>query len=331
MITEFVVTAGEKAKRLDQFLVGREPDTSRTRLKRLVELGRIRLNEKQVKASQIIHPGDRITMDIPKASPLQLQGESLPLEIIFEDEELLVVNKPAGIVVHPASGNWTGTLVNALLHHFENSSGRLSSVGEKQRPGIVHRLDKQTSGLMVIAKTDQAHRALALQFERHIIRREYEAYVWKVPRVSQGTIHLGIGRDMKNRKVFSPKTTKPRDSKTQYRVERVYGNVASHVLLTPQTGRTHQLRVHLKALGHPILGDHTYGGRKVACVEDIQIPRVMLHARLLGFQHPLSRKIQTFTVSASADMEVIAQQLSRLSAHGDVVRSPTCSHIPSNV
>lgn len=314
MITEFLVTAGEKAKRLDRFLVCREPNISRSRLQRLIELGRIRLNEQRVKPSHTIQPGDRITMDVPEAGPLELQGEPIPLEILFEDDELLVLNKPAGIVVHPASGNWTGTLVNALLHHFQNSSTGLSALGGRERPGIVHRLDKQTSGVMVIAKTDQTHRALALQFERHTITREYEALVWKVPEPLQGTINLGIGRDLNNRKIFSPKTTKPRDSVTEYRVEREFGTFASHILLIPQTGRTHQLRVHLKALGHPILGDQTYGGRKVGCIGDLDISRVMLHARLLRFTHPLSGVVQEYTVPVPSDMEVVWQNLVRLTA-----------------
>ena len=211
MITEFLITAGEQPKRLDVFLVNRERDMSRSALQRLIELGRIRINDQVVKPSQKIKPGDRITMDVPKPEPLELKGEAIPLEVLFEDDQLLVLNKPAGIVVHPAPGNWTGTLVNALLHHFQTSGGTVSTIGGKERPGLVHRLDKDTSGVMVIAKTDLAHRHLAGQFKQHTIARVYEALVWGIPKKGHGLIDLAIGRDSKERKKFSSRTARPRD------------------------------------------------------------------------------------------------------------------------
>src|SRR3990172_850608 len=214
MITEFVVTTGKQPKRLDVFLVNRERDISRSALQRLIELGRIRINDQVVKASQKIKPGDKITMDVPKPEPLALKGEAIPLEVLFEDDALLVLNKPAGIVVHPAPGNWTGTLVNALLHHFQTSGGTVSTIGGKERPGLVHRLDKETSGVMVIAKTDHAHRALAAQFKHHSITRVYEALIWGVPKKGHGLIKLAIGRDTKERKKFSAHTTSPKESVT---------------------------------------------------------------------------------------------------------------------
>ena len=235
------MTAGEKVKRLDRFLVYREPNISRSRLQRLIELGRIRINEQQVKSSHRIHPGDRITMDVPEPGRLKSHGETVPLDILFEDHDLLVLNKPAGIVVHPASGNWTGTLVNALLHHFQNTPAG-TAIEKRERPGIVHRLDKQTSGVMVVAKTDVAHRALADQFKRHAITRLYDAFVWQVPHPPSGTIRLEIGRDLKRQRTYSAKTDRPRDAVTEYRVERQFGTLASHVKLSPRTGRTHQLR-----------------------------------------------------------------------------------------
>src|SRR6476646_3247254 len=212
MITEFVVTAGEQPKRLDVFLVNRERDMSRSRLQRLIELGRIRINDQVVRPSQKIKPGDKITMDVPKPEPLALQGEAIPLEVLFEDEHLLVLNKPSGIVVHPAPGNWTGTLVNALLHHFQTSGGTVSTIGGKERPGLVHRLDKDTSGVMVIAKTDQAHRSLANQFKRHTITRAYEGLTWGTLRKQAGRIDLAIGRDTTERKQFSARTARPNES-----------------------------------------------------------------------------------------------------------------------
>ena len=315
MITEFVVTSGEQPKRLDVFLVNRERDLSRSALQRLIELGRIRINDEVVKPSQKIKPGDKITVDVPKPEPLDLKGEAIPLEILFEDDHLLVLNKPAGIVVHPAPGNWSGTLVNALLHHFETSGGTISTVGGKERPGLVHRLDKETSGLMVVAKSDQAHRHLAGQFKHHTITRVYEALIWGVPKKSHGLIELAIGRDSKARKKFSARTARPKESVTEYHVDRRFGKTAAHVLLYPRTGRTHQLRVHLASLGHPILGDPTYGGRKVSVVEEVEIPRVMLHARTLGFQHPTTGAVQEFTRPFPSDMEAVSKALEQLTPH----------------
>lgn len=317
MITEFVVTSGEQPKRLDVFLVNRERDISRSALQRLIELGRIRLNDQVVKASQKIKPGDRITMDVPKPEPLSIRGEAIPLDILFEDDFLLVLNKPPGIVAHPAPGNWTGTLVNALLHHFQTSGGTISTIGGKERPGLVHRLDKETSGIMVVTKTDAAHRALATQFKLHTITRVYEAVVWGVPKKGRGVIELAIGRDVKDRKKFSARTTSPKQSSTEYVVARRYGKVAAHVLLYPRTGRTHQLRVHLTSLGHPILGDHTYGGRRVCAIEELTIPRVMLHARTLGFIHPSTGVLKEFTRPVPADMETVMSELEQHAIPGE--------------
>lgn len=315
MITEFVITSGEQPKRLDVFLVNRERDISRSVLQRLIELGRIRINDEVVKPSQKIRPGDKITMDVPKPEPLALKGEAIPLEVLFEDDYLLVLNKPAGIVVHPAPGNWTGTLVNALLHHFQTSGGTVSTIGGKERPGLVHRLDKDTSGMMVIAKTDHAHRHLAAQFKHHTITRVYEALVYGVPKKGRGVIELAIGRDSKERKKFSARTSRPKESVTEYHVDQRYGKLAAHVLLYPRTGRTHQLRVHLTSLGHPILGDQTYGGSKVCAIEQIEIPRVMLHAKTLGFQHPITNEAQEFTKPFPLDMEMVSRTLEGVS-HG---------------
>lgn len=321
MITEFLITAGEQPKRLDVFLVNRERDMSRSALQRLIALGRIRINDAVVKPSQKIRPGDKITMDVPKPEPLALKGEPIPLEVLYEDDVLLVLNKPSGIVVHPAPGNWTGTLVNALLHHFHTSGGTVSAIGGKERPGLVHRLDKETSGVMVIAKTDQAHRHLAAQFKHHTITRVYEALIWGVPKKGRGLIELAIGRDSKERKKFSSRTARPKESVTEYHVDRRYGKLAAHVLLYPRTGRTHQLRVHLTSLGHPILGDQTYGGRKVCMVGPIDIPRVMLHARILGFQHPTTGEVQEFTRPFPTDMETVSKAIEQFTHDGQTAVS----------
>lgn len=308
--TEVMVTAGETPKRIDAFLANRDPDLSRSAIQRLMEEGRIRLNDAPVKPSHKIKPGDRITLEVPRPEPLDLQPEAIPLDVLYEDESLLVLNKPVGLVVHPAPGHWDGTLVNALLHHFQRPGGSLSTIGGKERPGLVHRLDKETSGVMVIAKTDRAHAGLAAQFKAHSIAREYEALVWGRPKQSRGVIDVPIGRDMKERKKFSPRTRSPKESVTEYRVAGSVGAQAAHVVVHPRTGRTHQIRVHFTSLGHPLLGDPTYGGRKVSVVEGIRVPRVMLHARLLGFQHPIEARYLEFTAPAPEDFVAVVQQLS---------------------
>lgn len=310
---ELVVTPGETRKRLDLFLAHRDPALSRSALQRLIEEGRIRLNDRPAKPSQKIKPGDCIVLEIPRPAPLDLKPEPIPLEILEEDEALVVLNKPVGLVVHPAPGHWSGTLVNALLHHFTGPDGALSSIGGKERPGLVHRLDKETSGVMVVAKTDQAHHALAAQFKEHSITREYEALVWGAVKKTEGLIELAIGRDLKDRKKFSARTARPRPSTTVYRVLERYGALAGRVALFPRTGRTHQLRVHLNSIDHPILGDPTYGGKKVRCLEQIEIPRVMLHARTLGFQHPRTGAYREFSAPMPPDMEQVIAALREIS------------------
>ncbi|MBM4124478.1 MAG: RluA family pseudouridine synthase [Nitrospira sp.] len=308
-LSELIVTSGETPKRLDIFLAGHEPTLSRSALQRLIADGRITINGLVVKPSQKIKPGDKIVMDIPRPEPLELRPEAIPLEILYEDASLLMLNKPVGLVVHPAPGHWTGTLVNALLHHFATPDGSLSTIGGKERPGLVHRLDKETSGVMVIAKTDQAHRSLAGQFKQHTITRVYEALAWGPLRKNEGVIELAIGRDTKERKKFSARTARPKASATLYRVTRRLGKAATVVELFPRTGRTHQIRVHLASLGHPVLGDATYGGRKVMACGDLPIPRVMLHARTLGFSHPVTGAYVEFSSPHPPDMETVIQAL----------------------
>jgi 23S rRNA pseudouridine1911/1915/1917 synthase len=225
--------------------------------------------------------------------------------VLYEDAHLLVLNKPAGLVVHPAPGHWSGTLVNALLYHLGRPGGSLSTVGGRERPGLVHRLDKDTSGVMVVAKTDQAHRGLAVQFAQHSITRVYEALVWGVPRKAAGVVDLAIGRDTKERKKFSARTARPKLSVTDYRVVERLGATAARLELRPRTGRTHQIRVHLAAIGHPVLGDPAYGGRKVCAPAGVAVPRVMLHARTLGFSHPVGGAALEFSAPLPPDIEAV--------------------------
>jgi 23S rRNA pseudouridine1911/1915/1917 synthase len=309
LATEFLIPPAEVPKRLDVFLAHHVRERSRSAIQRLIEEGRILLNGSPAKSSQKVRPGDRITLDLPPVQPLELKSEPLPLEILYEDEAVLVVNKPAGLVVHPAPGHWTGTLVNALLYHFETHGTAIPTIGGKERPGLVHRLDKDTSGVMVIAKTDHAHQSLAAQFQQHTITRVYDALVWGVPRKSHGWIELAIGRDITERKKFSARTARPKLAVTEYQVVERFDRFASWVQLMPKTGRTHQLRVHMASLGNPLLGDPTYGGRKVTMLGSLAIPRVMLHASILGFTHPLTKRHMSFHTPLPEDMEAILLKL----------------------
>jgi len=309
MITKFVVAEGERTKRLDAFLVSHERDISRSSLQRLIVAGRIQVNEHIVKPSLKIKPGDRIAIDKPEPGPMMLNDEIVPLELLYEDEALLVVNKPAGVVVHPTSGNWHGTLLNSLLEHFQSNGKTHDLNNANVDPGMVHRLDKETSGVMVVAKKDQAHRILCSQFEKHTITRTYEALVYGIPPEDKGKIDIAIGRDVIAGKKVSTKTTKPQTAITEFTVLQQVGNVASHVELTPYTGRQHQLRVHVASLGCPILGDQAYGGQKVCRIGEIGIPRMLLHARILGFRHPISEKWEEFSIGMPAEMEVVLEKL----------------------
>lgn len=307
------VSAGEHPKRLDVFLSTHTADLSRAAIQRLIGKGAVTVNGRRPKPSQKIKPGDEIAWDVPKPEPLEIGGEPIPLDVLFEDKALLVLNKPAGIVVHPAPGHWRGTLVNALLYHMQTkgpAAGEESfaSIGGRERPGLVHRLDKGTSGVMVIAKTDAAHQGLSKQFKAHSIHRVYLALVIGSVKGRTGRVDLAIGRDTKHRKKISARTTSPRAAVTEFLVAERFGvkrsgHEATLVEVHPQTGRTHQIRVHLASLGHPLLGDETYGGRKVCALDGMDIERPMLHARTLGFTHPLTGKYLEFAVPPPADME----------------------------
>lgn len=313
MQTEFVISAGEQSKRLDVFLVHREPKLSRAALQRMIVSGWVRINNQPAKPSQKIKPGDVVTFDSPKPAPLRLDGQRRPLEILFEDGACLVLNKPSGVVVHPGPGHWDDTLLNALLEH-----GVLA--GEPVTPGIVHRLDKDTSGVMVVAKTRDAHRRLAVQFERHSVTRQYEALVRGVPVQSEGRIELAIGPDRKQYQRTSAHTLHPRASTTEYHVEQSFGALAARVLLRPRTGRTHQIRAHLQAIGYPIMGDSIYGGSDICPADEAPVSRVMLHAHRLGFAHPLTDAYCEFNVEAPADFQALCRVL-RLATSEDTTAS----------
>ncbi len=305
MITEFVVGRGERVKRLDAFLVNHERGISRSRLKRLIVAGRVRINAEVGKPSQKVKPGDRISLDKPEPGPLMVNDEPGHLDVLYEDETLLVVNKPAGVVVHPTSGHWQGTLLNGLLEHLQLSEKKNGFPPGPGNPGLVHRLDKETSGVMVVAKTPQAHRALSLEFEKRTIVRRYEALVYGKPVNDQGTINVPTVWNSIEQKKVSNKPSKPQTAVTDYRVLQHCGNWGSRIELIPHTGRRHQLRVHMATIGCPIVGDQLYSGQKVARIEGLKVQRMMLHAKYLRFLHPGLKIQQEYFVEVPAEFWTI--------------------------
>lgn len=312
------VEAAEAGERLDRMLARRFGDLSRTRLKHLVEDGRVSVNGATItNPSERVKPGQLVAVAVPAATAALPAAQAMALDIRYEDADLLVLQKPAGLVVHPAPGNADGTLVNALLAHCGES---LAGIGGVRRPGIVHRLDKDTSGLMVIAKTERAHAKLAADFAARRIERAYLALVWGVPSPRAGEIVGAIGRNPANRKTMAVVRRGGKPALTRYRVLRVFKDVAALVECRLATGRTHQIRVHLAERGHPVIGDPIYGrsrGRKRALPEPIRsaleaFPRQALHAAKLGFDHPTTSEHLDFTDDIPSDMSGLIRILETL-------------------
>ncbi len=283
---ELVVKPGLGAgDRLDRYLAAHLPDLSRARLQRLIEQGQVRVNGRVCASKKAeVQSGDRLTVSIPPAEPLALQAEDIPLDILFEDEHLIILNKPVGLVVHPAPGHATGTLVNALLAYCPDLAG----IGGVQRPGIVHRLDKDTSGALAIAKTDTAHQHLQAQFKTKTARRTYLAVVYGAPKAVSGTVDAPIGRHAGDRKKMAivPEERGGRRAITHWRVVERLGNYTL-MQFDLETGRTHQIRVHSAHIGHPVVGDPVYSGGKSV---GVNLPGQALHAWKLRLQHPISEK-----------------------------------------
>jgi 23S rRNA pseudouridine1911/1915/1917 synthase len=305
----FTADADNAGDRLDRFLTSQIPDFSRSQIQRLIEGGHVTHSRyKKIKANNDIREGDVIGVELPELQAAAAQPENLPIEILFNDPDVVVVNKPAGMVVHPAAGNPSGTLVNALLHHVKDLSG----IGGEIRPGIVHRLDKGTSGVMVVAKNDEAHKELARQFHDREVEKEYVALAWGLVQ-QRKRINAAIGRDPKNR----VKMTTRRDDRARSAVTRVTwardlkGVTLLRVAIA--TGRTHQIRVHLSAIGHPIVGDALYGGvhRRVPHpLRAVQkLTRPFLHAERLAFTHPRTHERLEFTAPLPSDLESIVAEL----------------------
>lgn len=309
------------AERLDKFLVRQFPDISRARFQKLIADGAVTVAGRVASdAGGKLKPGQPVRVAMPPPAPADPQPEEIALDIAFEDKHVVVINKPAGLVVHPAAGHEGGTLVNALLAHCGDS---LSGIGGVKRPGIVHRLDKDTSGLLVVAKTDAAHQALSAQFAAHgrdgKLVREYLAFVWGVPDRPAGTIETGLGRSTTNRqKQAVSKRADARHAITHWQVEERYGTAASLVRCRLETGRTHQIRVHMAHIGHPLLGDGIYGAShtsaKARLSEGAQqalkaLKGQALHAAVLGFEHPASGRALRFDAALPADLSYLQQEL----------------------
>jgi len=319
------VTAGEAeaGQRLDRLLAAALPQLSRSRLQALIAEGRVSCAGQAVTTpSAKVKAGQTFAIIVPEARPVALEAQAIPLEILYEDRDLIVLNKPAGLVVHPAAGNPDNPLVNALMAHCgPDLTGVGGGIGGEQRPGIVHRLDKDTSGLMVAAKTEAAHKGLSAAFAARDIERAYQALVWGLPQPAEGTITGNIGRNPKNRKKMAVLRHGGRPAETAYRVLKSYQNGrVSLVECRLKTGRTHQIRVHLAEAGHPVLGDPLYGrqgtaGRRARLLPEAAqaalaaLGRQALHAKTLGFQHPVSGDALQFESELPSDISALISSL----------------------
>ncbi|PYJ53616.1 MAG: RluA family pseudouridine synthase [Verrucomicrobia bacterium] len=290
---EFIVSENDAKLRLDHFVAKRLPQYSRTRLQQLIRSGFVRLNGASTRPRQIVRAGDKIDVRESPVEQIETRPQRIPLDILFEDDDLIVINKPAGLTVHPGAGQREHTLVNALLSHCTTLSG----IGGKERPGIVHRLDKETSGCLVVAKNDLAHRELSRQFADRTVEKIYLALVAGKLRKPAGVMEERIGRHPVHRQRMSVTTKRGRTAKTEYRVVRS-NEEASLIECRLHSGRTHQVRVHLHHLGHPVLGDKVYGVRLVK-----NFPRQMLHAWKLGFRHPQTGEWKQFQASVPDDFK----------------------------
>jgi 23S rRNA pseudouridine1911/1915/1917 synthase len=310
--SEYVVGGDEEGLRLDLFLARREASLSRSQVRRLIDEGAVRVGPGPAKASHKARKGERISVEMPEPVADDVLPEDIPLAVVYEDASLLIVDKPAGMVVHPAAGHARGTLVNAALFHCRDLSG----IGGVLRPGIVHRLDKDTSGLLMVAKSDQAHQALSEQFKDRRIQKTYQALVYGDVANDEGSIHLPVGRHPVDRKKMSTRSRRGKDAATHWRVSERYG-VATLLEVDIETGRTHQIRVHLHALGYPVVGDSVYGS--AGRVHDVLDPvlrsrfrsmkRQALHASRLCFTHPVTGESLCFSSPLPLDMADLCEAL----------------------
>ena len=311
---EFIVASHEAGLRLDIYLSLKDLGLSRSQIKKSVDDSLVRVNGVHTKVSYRLRSGDIVEINKREPVAYHVLPQDIPLTIVYEDQHILVVDKPAGMVVHPAAGHAEDTMVNAILHHCQNLSG----IGGVLRPGIVHRLDKGTSGLMVVAKSDEAHQGLAGQFKRHEVRKTYKALVYGNPKEDEGVIDVPLGRHPVDRKKMSTRSRRSKEAITRWRVHERFG-MAAMLDVDIITGRTHQIRVHLSALGYPIVGDSMYGNPKRANnIHDTFVrsklkamKRQALHAARIGFVHPVTLQAMVFTSPLPEDMAQLADFLRR--------------------
>jgi 23S rRNA pseudouridine1911/1915/1917 synthase len=304
---EFVVSEDFEGQRLDRFLVSVLADRSRSQIQKFIAAAAVTVEGRQARANLSVHTGNRVSLDIPAPAASAMEHEAVPLDIVYQDEDLAIINKPAGMVVHPGAGHASGTLVNALLFHLSDLSG----VGGELRPGIVHRLDRGTSGLMVVAKNDVAHQELSRQFHDREVEKEYLALVWGVVQAGR-RIDAAIGRDRSDRQKMSARAKHARHAVTRItRALHLPGVTLCQVAIL--TGRTHQIRVHLSAIGHPIVGDAVYGGMRRRVAADIRaiqrLERPFLHAARLAFAHPRDGRRLEFTAPLPQDLQSVLDDL----------------------
>ncbi len=311
-VYEHVVAGDEAGRRLDRVLADAIPGLSRTRIRTLLEAGWLRVEARTVKeASRRVNPGERLVLRVPGPRPAALEAEAIPLSVVFEDHHLLVIDKPAGLVVHPSAGHPGGTLVNALIAHCGDS---LSGIGGETRPGIVHRLDKDTSGLMMVAKTDEAHVRLSAALAARRVSRRYLGVVRGRVDPPSGEITGAIGRDPRHRKRMAVVATGGKAALTRYRTEEGLGPDATLVSCSLATGRTHQIRVHMASIGHPVLGDALYGGRRIHAADSVRaavaaLSRQALHAAALAFRHPATNAPHEFHSRVPPDIRALIETL----------------------
>ena len=311
----FTVSSKDAKQRLDRFLAAQLTDLSRSAIQKLIVSGDITLNGKRVKVGEPLRVQDTVHVNVPPPQGSEAVAEAMPLDILYEDADVIIINKPAGLVVHPAAGHATGTLVNALLHYDSS----LSTVGGRDRPGIVHRLDKGTSGILIIARNEKSRLGLLKQFKERTVSKEYWALVHGILSPPEGRFESSLGRHPQHRKKFAS-TGRGKTAVTDYRIVKTFAGLFSEVRLHIHTGRTHQIRVHLSEAGHPIIGDKTYGGRRdlkktlPAEVRDgiKALSRPALHAAVLGFKHPKTHQDLQFSAPLPADLKKILSVLEAL-------------------
>lgn len=304
-MNEQIIKVETGGMRIDKFLAASELDVSRNSIVSLIESGNILVNEKSVNKKYKLSVDDIIKIDIPDPVPYEAQAENIPLDIVYEDDDLLVVNKPKGMVVHPAPGNYDGTLVNALLFHCKDS---LSGINGVMRPGIVHRIDKDTSGLLIVAKNDFSHTNLAAQIKEHSFTREYEAVVFGNLKEESGTVDAPIGRNPNDRKKMCITAKNSKNAVTHYSVICRYKGY-THIKCILETGRTHQIRVHMASVGHPVSGDLVYGVKN----EKVDFIGQCLHARKIGFLHPRTGEYLEFSSELPEYFQKFLRKLENIS------------------